>query len=387
MTRLKIGLVGAGRRSAAHLPVIAALSDRYELVGVADVEAAAATTAAAPYAVPAFDSVERLLAEAQPDVVDITVPTDGHHVIAAAALAGGAHLLVEAPIALSLPCADRMIAAAAHAQRKLEVCENVWRFPEERMKRAILESGLLGDPLRGYVVLSAASPHAMNALRAYTGFDVAAIEAWAAGQEWPLPLPPNEPARSPAAEEWQLGLLRFANGTAGLYEWTNTASTPLRSHVPRYYRVDATRGAIVNADVYLCRDGGTRLYMMEKETREDRGLRVLDAIRVGPEPLVEWINPLRHYRLTAGHLALASALVGLHHAIVDDAEPEYGARNARADLELAIALEESIRRRAPVALPLSGPTQYEEELHARFRERYGREALDLETPVQSRFRR
>jgi hypothetical protein len=41
-SRLKIALIGAGRRSAAHLPVIAALDDLFELVGVADVELDAA---------------------------------------------------------------------------------------------------------------------------------------------------------------------------------------------------------------------------------------------------------------------------------------------------------------------------------------------------------
>jgi predicted dehydrogenase len=278
-----------------------------------------------------------------------------------------------------------MIAAATQAGMHLEVCENVWRFPEERMKRAILDSGLLGDPLRGYVVLCAAGAHAMNALRAYIGFDVPAIEAWASERHWLLP--PSPDGTATAREEWRLGHLRFANGAVGIYEWTNTASSPLRSHVPRYYRVDATRGAIVNADVYVSGDRRTRLYMMEKETREDRGIRVLDAIRIGAEPLVEWVNPLRHYRLTAGHLAVASALVGLHRAIVQGGEPEYGAQNARADLELAIALEESIRQGAPISLPLSGSTGYDEALHARFQARHGRDPLDAEPLLGCRFGR
>jgi predicted dehydrogenase len=106
MTKLKIGLAGAGRRAAAHLPVIAALGDLYELVGIADVAPEAAAAAAAPYGVPTFDGIEPLLSQARPDVVDLTVPTDGHHVLAAAALAHPAHLLVEAPIALSLSCAQ-----------------------------------------------------------------------------------------------------------------------------------------------------------------------------------------------------------------------------------------------------------------------------------------
>jgi predicted dehydrogenase len=46
-TRLRLGVVGVGRRGREHLDTIASLGDRYDLVAVCDLSEAAAQAAAA----------------------------------------------------------------------------------------------------------------------------------------------------------------------------------------------------------------------------------------------------------------------------------------------------------------------------------------------------
>ena len=85
MEKLRMAVVGVGRRANAHLPVIAVMEDIFELVGVCDIDAERAREVAERYKTAWFSSVYDLFEKAKPDVVDIIVPADGHHAVAKAA--------------------------------------------------------------------------------------------------------------------------------------------------------------------------------------------------------------------------------------------------------------------------------------------------------------
>src|SRR5438876_6373249 len=112
MELLKIAVVGAGRRAQSHLNAISRMTDRYQLVGVCDVEDARAEEAAAKYGGTAYTHPLQMLEAARPDLLTVVVPPEGHHVLACAAAERGVHVISETPFAISLPCVDLMIQAA-----------------------------------------------------------------------------------------------------------------------------------------------------------------------------------------------------------------------------------------------------------------------------------
>src|SRR5687767_1225040 len=110
---LRVAVVGCGRiATGAHLPAwqAAAAAGRCTLVGLTDLDPARTAQAAASTGVPAFPSVDALLATTRPDIVDITTLLDRHHDLTLQALAAGCHALCEKPIARDADEAAAMVA-------------------------------------------------------------------------------------------------------------------------------------------------------------------------------------------------------------------------------------------------------------------------------------
>ena len=93
-----------------------------------------------------FTDLDRMLAH--PDIAAVDVVTDGssHHEIATAALAAGKHALVEKPLGITIRACRRIIDAAEQSGTVLATAENYRRDPVNRMVRAVIDAGLLGDP-------------------------------------------------------------------------------------------------------------------------------------------------------------------------------------------------------------------------------------------------
>lgn len=106
---LAVGVAGVGSLGYHHARHYASLPQA-RLAGVYDPRAERAREVAAELKTRAFDSLEALLAEA--DALSIVVPTPLHHDVAMAALRAGRHLLVEKPLAATIPEAEAMVAEA-----------------------------------------------------------------------------------------------------------------------------------------------------------------------------------------------------------------------------------------------------------------------------------
>ena len=94
-----------------------------------------------------FTDLDSMLAN--PDIAAVDVVTDGssHHEIATAALSAGKHALVEKPLAITIRACRRIIDAAEESGTVLATAENYRRDPVNRMVRAVIDAGLLDDPL------------------------------------------------------------------------------------------------------------------------------------------------------------------------------------------------------------------------------------------------
>jgi predicted dehydrogenase len=91
------------------------------LVAVADLDEQAAQRLAARHGdARAYGDVERMLAQASPQVVHVCTPTESHLEVGESVLRAGAHLLVEKPVAASLRDTERLLELAD--ARGLLVC-------------------------------------------------------------------------------------------------------------------------------------------------------------------------------------------------------------------------------------------------------------------------
>lgn len=91
--------------------------------------------------------IGELLANPKVDVVDICLPTHMHREVAVAAFHAGKHVLVEKPIALTLPDADVMISAAKEAKKQLMVAHVLRFFPAFAEAADIINSKQYGKVL------------------------------------------------------------------------------------------------------------------------------------------------------------------------------------------------------------------------------------------------
>ena len=356
MKKLKIAVVGTGGRAGAHLNTLPKLGSIYQLVGVCDIDKDRAAGVAQQMSVSGYTDIETLIEMESPDVILITVGPDGHHVITEIAASHGVHIITETPISTTLPCADRMINAAARHGVKLEVAENVWRWPHERLKRKIVDAGLIGEITHAHLWYTSGSYHGMNAIR--TLVQSAAIRVIGHAKEI-------------GGSSWEVGVVEFENGVSLVYEF------PTRRR-GNYWEIDGTKGAIVGNELMLYRETGTTTYPIQTVTTEVDGVSVVNHARVDTDPPVIWENPLKAFGLAdADDVARGAELYSIYRAIVEEVEPEYGAVNGRTDQEILIAIRESARNGGkPIDLPLTKITGHEENLHHEYCERYGVHPFD-----------
>ena len=121
---LRVAVAGAGAFGRNHLRVFRELErdgQPVSLVAAIEQDPARAAETTDKFAIPVFPSVEEFLgAGLDVDAASVAVPTVAHHRVAAALLEAGLDLLVEKPIAASLPEADALIALAAQGSRILQ---------------------------------------------------------------------------------------------------------------------------------------------------------------------------------------------------------------------------------------------------------------------------
>lgn len=144
MTRLALGIVGAGRIASAYAEVVGSC-DVIDVVGVADVHAVAAASMALELDCAAFSSHAELADMAQPDAVVVCTPPATHAEIASEMLDRGVHVMCEKPLAVSAVDARNMIQTAERSGRVLTMASK-FRYVEEVLQgKEILQTGAIGE--------------------------------------------------------------------------------------------------------------------------------------------------------------------------------------------------------------------------------------------------
>jgi len=119
---IKVLVAGCGHMGISHAKAYQAL-DGFEIVGVVSRGAASRRalldTLASDY--PQFADYHEALAATQPDAVSINTYPDTHAEYALAAFAAGCHVFLEKPLAVTVADAERVVAAARTAGKKLVI--------------------------------------------------------------------------------------------------------------------------------------------------------------------------------------------------------------------------------------------------------------------------
>jgi predicted dehydrogenase len=183
-----------------------------------------------------------------------TTESGSHHLVAAALLDLGLHTLCEKPLALTIRGCNRIIAAAKRSGKVLSVAENFRRDPINRLVRALLDDGAIGDrqflmetavrgrdtmmitpwrhqKLSGTITLDA-GVHSADILQYYFGeaatvygqtwlYEPTRVARDVAGpggyyQKWAANLPDTVEA---TGEDAMFGLITFVNGALG--QWVD----------------------------------------------------------------------------------------------------------------------------------------------------------------------
>lgn len=145
MARLEAGIIGYGKQSEILADVLNSVSGAHlHLAAVADVDEKRRALAKDKLGCLIFDSGEAMLDSLRPKLVIVATQPPEHCENVLAAIAHGAHVLCEKPIALTLKEADAMVEAANRAMVCLGVLHQTVFSSAFRRAEEMIRDGIIG---------------------------------------------------------------------------------------------------------------------------------------------------------------------------------------------------------------------------------------------------
>jgi UDP-N-acetyl-2-amino-2-deoxyglucuronate dehydrogenase len=362
MEPLKYALIGCGKVAVKHLKAALYQQKRgcLRIVALVDARPEAAAllgracglSEAAMAGIPVYEDIERMLAEQSPDLVAITTPSGSHFAVASAAIASGAHVLVEKPLTLSLDEADQLLVEAQNQNVQIAVGHIYRFFPLVQQLQADLREGRFGRILYGDVkvrwghdqayydqaawrgtweqdggALMNQSIHALDLMTWLLGSPAVEVSGWI-----------SRLCHRMEAEDFGLAMLRLADGSYCQVEGT-TCTDPARQ--------EASFAVIGSAGELRC---GLRSGKPFIEIRDRRGKNLAGR----------YLRRYLHEQLRVGGLASLLQLKNPHSGLYDNLvrairmgeRPLADGYSGRQAIELVMAIYESARTNRPVQLPL-----------------------------------
>ena len=140
-----LAVIGLGNALEPHARSILDLGDRVGVVHAVARNGEQRRSAAERYGFPASDDLAAAVSDPRVDAVLILTPTNSHLEIAEAAFDAGKHVLCEKPLDTTVERAERLVASARRADRRLGVMLQLrFRDASKRLKD-LLEAGALGE--------------------------------------------------------------------------------------------------------------------------------------------------------------------------------------------------------------------------------------------------
>jgi predicted dehydrogenase len=351
--RLRVAIWGPGKRARDfYAPIVRALGDELELVGVAGRHLERARGVADPYECAAFDSIDQLVERTRPDLLIVCVAYGMNGVAALRALDFGIPLHLETPLSPRLRECDAIVQLVAEKRLPVQVAEQNHLFPIEQMKTRLVREGLFGDLVTVQNDYWGFRYHGMSQIRMLAGFRnpvtrvrglERAVKVWPHPSRWD-----GNPSRED--ERWWFGWLEHAWGTVSLHHYTSICyDAPIRGE--RSLRFYGTAGYGSNEHYWRFdadRTGREELPVEWVWNELGGGAEALAALVARPgrgAADIRWENPFADLPLDDDHVGVACSLMALVRAIrAGSSDVPYGVEGGRIDQELCTAIEVSHRR-------------------------------------------
>lgn len=333
MPTFGFAIVGCGVVAPRHALAIADLHDA-ELRVVVDSRAEAASRFAGEFGCDHTTDLESALRRTDVDVVCVCVPNGLHADIGVQAAAAGKHLVVEKPLEVSLPAADRLITASDQAGVKLTVIYPRRFTPDGKRLQELVATGQLGRLVlgdlavklyrsrvywdsgswRGSVELDGGTllnqgAHALDLLQLIMG-PVTSVTGQA-----------RTSVHDIGAPDIEVGVLTFANGAVGTVEGTTAAYPGLGERL----EITGTGGSVVmdRGRITAC------------EIADDLADVPAHGTRIAPQTPTDSGPPSHHSH--------REQIADLIDAVRNDRTPCVTGQDGRRVIEIVSALHESSR--------------------------------------------
>ena len=350
-SKLRYALIGCGRIAPNHMVAFLNNADKLELSAVCDIipEHMETVLQLLPEDMRAqvarYTDYRQMLREIRPELVAIATESGSHAAIGLDAIAGGCHVIIEKPLALSMQDGRALISAAKQQGVKLCACHQN-RFNKSIQKiRSAVEANRLGKMLHGAAhvlwhrgkdyysreswrgtwaqdggALMNQCIHNADLLRWMMGDDVLEVMAYT----------DNLSHDYIEAEDLGMALIKFQNGSYGLFEGTTDVYPRNLEETLYLFGADGTIKA-----------GGKSVNIIEEWSFRDEK----DDPNTVKQTFSE--NPPNVYGF--GHTPLYADVID---AIHNHREPYVDGEAGLRALELVLAIYLSAAKGAPVSLPL-----------------------------------
>ena len=338
---VRVALVGCGRISRNHFEAISRI-EGLQLVAVADADLARAQSVGQEQGVPAFGSLDEMLAQVPSDLVSICTPSGLHPQHGIQAARAGRHVLTEKPMAISLAAADELVQACDAAGVHLFVVkQNRLNPPIQLLKRAV-DKGRFGRIYTVNVTVRWTRPQDYYDAEPWRGtweFDGGAIMnqashyvdlmQWLVGPVESVMAKTATQARRIEAEDSGMAVLKFRSGALGVLE-VSVLTYP--RNLEGSITILGERGSV--------KIGGTAVNRVEHWlfAEYDDDDKLVEAANTNP-PTVYGFGHEGYYR------NVLPVLRGV-------AKPDTDGRAGRKSLELILGIYESARTGCDVPIPL-----------------------------------
>jgi UDP-N-acetyl-2-amino-2-deoxyglucuronate dehydrogenase len=227
---VRVALVGCGRISRNHLEAIDKVQG-VRLVAVADSDVERARAVGTARNVPAFGSLDEMLAAVSSDLVSICTPSGMHPQHGIIAARAGRHVLTEKPMAISLAAADELVQACDAAGVQLFVVKQNRLNPAIQLLKRAVDKGRFGRLYMANVTVRWTRPQSYYDAEPWRGtweFDGGAfmnqashyvdLMQWLMGPAESVMAKTATQARRIEAEDSGVAVVKFRSGALGVME-------------------------------------------------------------------------------------------------------------------------------------------------------------------------
>jgi predicted dehydrogenase len=154
MKKLRAVIVGAGLIAGKkHIPAFLRHKRKVELTALCDLNQEGAHKLASQFGVPrVYADLDEMIEKERPDLVDICTPPQTHVRLAVAAMDRGCHVLIEKPMALTVPECDEIVEASERNSVKVCVGHSDLFYYPFMEARELVSKGAIGE-FRGMRIL------------------------------------------------------------------------------------------------------------------------------------------------------------------------------------------------------------------------------------------